>query len=450
MRTPVPRTTRSARWSGTAVATVGAVATALTALPLAATASVTGPSGAADCYDTSLPTTVEESRLSVRTAPDQEPASDQLLRAGGFDRFADRFENRLCGATSLAAARREAARHGADLWRTAVDRAQGRRPDLGTIDAYDDRPLYWAHLRATRALRQWAPEGAGLTAAEREALVTTFIENVRGLTTTSFPRGDDVTRVLVSGFDPYTLETEPRRSNPSGVTALQLDGLRYETPSGTVAVETVVFPVTWSGFDAGIVEEAFGPHLRAGSTQRADLITTISQGGSFNIEQWAGRWRGGSPDNNNEGEPEVIPENPEWPMPQPPPEFIETTLPHEAMTSAQTGPFPVRLNPRICEWPPDGTPRDRVCHDGPPTPGWRAYSGGGGSYLSNESQYRSNRVRIGLGALDVPGGHVHTPPQTYAADRTVLLDDEMRQRRHDIADQAVALVRVAARAVQGD
>ncbi len=440
--------------SALGVSAVATLATALTAVPLAlSTPASAAPqqSGAqADCYDTSLPTTVEESRLSVRTAPDQDPASDQLLRAGGFDRFADEFDARLCEATTPAAAEREAARHGARLWRTAVDRAQGRRPDLGTIDAYDDRPLYWAHLRATRALRQWAPAGVRLTAAQRADLVSTFIENARGLTSTTFPRGDDVTRVLVSGFDPYTLETEPRRSNPSGVTALQLDGLRYETPHGTVAIETVVFPVTWSGFDAGIVEDAFGPHLRAGSPERADLITTISQGSSFNIEQWAGRWRGGSPDNNNEGEPEVIPENPAWPMPQPPPEFIETTLPHEAMTAAGTGPFPVQLNPRICEWDPATSPADRVCHDGPPTPGWRAFSGGGGNYLSNESQYRSNRVRIGLGALDVPGGHVHTPPQTYAADRTVLLDDEMRQRRHDIADQAVALVKAAAAAVQED
>lgn len=441
---PVIRRSRSAM----ALAAAAALVTAVTATPSTSAASAEPP--APDCYDTSLPTTVEESRLGVRTAPDQAPTSDQLLRAGGFDRFTDRFDQRLCHATTVAAAEREAALHGTRLWRTAVDRAQGRRPDLGTIDTYDDRPLYWAHLRATRALRQWAPAGLEPTAAERARLVGAFVEAARGLSTTTFPRGEGVTRVLVSGFDPYTLQTEPRRSNPSGVTALQLDGLRYETPDGTVAIETVVLPVTWSGFDAGIVEEAFGPHLRTGSSERADLITTVSQGSAFHIEQWAGRWRGGSPDNNNEGEPEVIPENAEWPMVQPAPEFIETTLPHEAMTSAGTGPFPVRLNPRICEWPPESTPQARVCHNGPPTAGWRAFSGGGGNYLSNESQYRSNRVRIGLRALDVPGGHLHTPPQTYAADRTVLLDDAMSQRRHDIADQAVALVRAAARAVQED
>lgn len=431
-----------------AAGAVAALVAAAVAVPQTTTATA-APPPRSDCYDTALPTTVEESRLGVRTAPGEEPASDQLLRAGGFDRFADRFDSRLCRAGDLAAAERLAARHGTRLWRTAVDRAQGRRPGLGSIDAYDDRPLYWAHLRATRALRQWAPGAVELTSTQRAGLVDAFVDSARGLTSTRFPRGRAVTRVLVSGFDPYRLEDEPRRSNPSGVTALQLDGLRFRTPDGPVAVETVVFPVTWSGFDGGIVEDAFGPHLRAGSRQRADLITTISQGSSFAIEQWAGRWRGGSLDNNNEGEAEVIPPAADWPMP-PPAEFIETTLPHEAMTGAGTGPFPVRLNPRICEWPADGTPEDRVCHDGPPTPGWRAFSGGGGNYLSNESQYRSNRVRIGLGALDVPGGHLHTPPQTYAADPTVLLDEGMRQRRHDIADQSVALVRAAARASQGD
>ena len=56
-----------------------------------------------------------------------------------------------------------------------------------------------------------------------------------------------------------------------------------------------------------------------------------------------------------------------------------------------------------------------------PTPGSRAQSGGGGNYLSNESQYRSNRVRLGLGAFDVPGGHLHIAAlEFYPEDRTVV------------------------------
>jgi hypothetical protein len=425
----------------------GALAIAMS-IALGATAFVQ-PSSAkpsSDCFDTDLPITVEESRLTVPTAPGEAAASQQLLEAGGFTRFVEKFERRLCGAPNMEAAAKLAEQHGAKLWRTAVDRAQGQRPGLGTIDQYDDRPLYWAHLEATSALRQWDP-GFTLSAADRASLVKAFEYHARGIESTDFPRGKEVTRVLVSGFDPYRLQNEPRRSNPSGVTALQMDGQRITTPDGVIAIEAVTLPVTWSGFDAGIVEDAFGPHLAADSAERADLIMTISQGGSFNIEQWAGRWRGGSLDNNNEGESEPIPEVTHWPMPEIA-EFIETTLPHEAMVAAQTVPFSVQLNPRICEWPPEGSPEDRVCHTDGPTEGWRAFSGGGGNYLSNESQYRSNRLRLGLGAVDIPGGHLHTPPQTYPSDPTVLLDDATEQRRHDIADQAVALVLAAAKAVQ--
>jgi pyrrolidone-carboxylate peptidase len=402
---------------------------------------------APECFDPDLPITVEESRLTVPTAPGEEPASQQLLEAGGFTDFAERFEQRLCSAPNLKTATKLAEQHGAMLWRTAVDRAQGQRPELGTIDEYDDRPLYWAHMEATSALRQWAPQFF-VDEQERAALVEAFVDHARGIESTDFPSGKDVTRVLVSGFDPYQLQNEPRRSNPSGVIALQLDGQRIRTPDGVIAVEALTLPVTWSGFDAGIVEDAFGPHLLEDAKERADLVMTISQGGSFNIEQWAGRWRGGSPDNNNEGQAEPIPEaGGHWPMPEVM-EFIETTLPHEAMVAADSEPFSVQLNPRICEWPPEGTPADRVCHTNGPTEGWRAFSGGGGNYLSNESMYRSNRLRLGLDATDVPGGHLHTPAQTYPSDPTVLLDVATEQRRHDIADQAVALVTAAAKAVQ--
>ncbi|MGH3341330.1 MAG: pyroglutamyl peptidase, partial [Carbonactinosporaceae bacterium] len=341
------------------------------------------------------------------------------------------------------------------LWRTAVERAQGQRPGMGWIDRYDDRPLYWAHLSATTALRQWDP-GFPVPADDRTALVRGFRYHARGLTGTAFPRASAdsaaVTRVLVSGFDPFRLEDEPRRSNPSGAAALQLDGRRFVTDQGVIVVQAVMLPVTWSGFEDGIVEDAFGPHLRTGGTQRADLVMTISQGGRgvMDIEQWAGRWRGGSPDNNLEGEPEVITENERWPMPAPPPEFIETTLPHQQMIDAGTGPWPVEFDRTLCEWPPGTFPDpDAVaCHDNGPTPGSRARSGSGGSFLSNESMYRSNRVRLGLGAVDVPGGHLHISELVYPDDPAVLIDEAFRSDRQATVDQTAALVRAAARAAQ--
>jgi len=178
---------------------------------------------------------------------------------------------------------------------------------------------------------------------------------------------------------------------------------------------------------------------------------TISQGnrGVMNIEQWAGAWRGGSPDNNNEGVAEPVPPAPRWPQPQPQPEFIETTLPWAAMVAAGTGPWPTALNPRLCEWPAGTRPDPAAvrCHNNGPTPGSQAQSGGGGNYLSNESMYRSNRLRLALGATDIPGGHLHISALVYPADPLVIIDEAFAADRAATIDQTVELVKAAASAV---
>ena len=75
----------------------------------------------------------------------------------------------------------------------------------GSLPRSDDRPLYWARLQVTAALRQWRPRG-GVTAAEREQIIETFEKASRGMTDISSPAGPRVARVLASGFDPYTLD----------------------------------------------------------------------------------------------------------------------------------------------------------------------------------------------------------------------------------------------------
>lgn len=419
--------------------TVGA---ALLAVPQAATATTKH-----QCYDRGAPTTYEESRIETPALPGGDRVPYQLVEAGGFTPYAWGLTDALCRARSVADAQRMLQRRGAQLWRTAVLRAQGK-VRMGTIERYDDRPLYWTRLMGTRDLRQWRP-AFPLTAARRASLLKTYEYAARGVSSTDFGRGGR--RVLVSGFDPYQLNGEIRRSNPSGASALQLDGLRYAAGGREVRVQAVVLPVTWSGFTAGIVEDAFGPHLRARSRERADLIMTISQGnrGLMNIEQWAGAWRGGSPDNNNEGVPQPVPPSPRWPQPAPQPEFIETTLPHAAMVAAGTGPWPTALNPRLCEWPAGTRPDPAAvrCHPNGPTPGSQAQSGGGGNYLSNESMYRSNRLRLALGATDVAGGHLHISALVYPADPLVVIDDAFAADRAATVNQTVALVRAAGRAV---
>jgi len=420
-------------------------------LSLAATA-VAAPSGpvAAQCFDESLPVTVEETRLEAIPEGGTEPASQQILARSGFDRFVDQFITSLCRAPNLQQAENMVRTQGTALWRAAVDRAQGRGPAHGDLDRYDDRPLYWARLSMTRALRQWAP-AFPLSDEARAEWIKLLEYTSRGITSVDFPAGAGVKRVLVSGFDPYTLNQEPRRSNPSGASALQLDGLLIKTDSGPAFVQAVIFPVLWGAFEEGIVEDAFGPHLMEGPRQ-VDLMMTISQGGArqMAIEQWAGNWRGGSLDNNDVSSQGMIPLAANWPQTPEPTWFIETTLPYQAMIDAGTGPWPVFLNTRVRVWPDPSNPGVGSCitrEDGP-HPGDAACAGGGGNYLSNESMYRSNRLRLALGRHDLPGGHLHIASLVYPEDRAAITDPVFEEYRKAIVDQTVALVAAAARAVR--
>ncbi len=70
-------------------------------------------------------------------------------------------------------------------------------------------------------------------------------------------------RILVSGFDPFTLsapgvDTNPniRIGNPSGATILSLDGVTRTLPDGTQAViRTFVLPVNYGPFAMGMQED---------------------------------------------------------------------------------------------------------------------------------------------------------------------------------------------------
>ncbi|WP_146173856.1 hypothetical protein [Saccharothrix carnea] len=389
----------------------------------------------APCFDPNAPVTVEEQRLGDRLTPTGPEVGPELARLGGFDDDVTRFTTRLCEPISHAQAMYHVAAGGTELWRAAVRRAQSPQ----AWDPYDDRPLYWARLLATKALRQWQPRGWQLDAAARARLVDAFDRTSRGVEQVRF--GDGVRRIAVTGFDPFQLGgTSVRRSNPSGAAALRLDGKVITTPSGPVVVEAAVLPVLWGAFDQGIVERFHGAALGA----RADALVTVSQGrpGQFDVERWAGRWRGGGADNNDVPVTGVVPDAVGWP--QPAHEFIETTLPHQRMVDAGTTPFPVRYNREFCEWVPGTVPGTgpMSCRTDEPTPGAAAAGGSGGDYLSNESMYRANRLRLGLSATTTAGGHLHTPVLGQPADPTALTDAAFERDRRAIADQVLALVSV--------
>ncbi|HEV7973344.1 hypothetical protein [Amycolatopsis sp.] len=396
---------------------------------------------AKSCFDATVPLTVEEQRLTAPLPGGTVPVGPELVRLAGFDALVDDFTEELCSTSTSRRAQRLATTAGDGLWQTAVDRAQGRRPDLGTSDTYDDRPLYWARLQMSKALRQWTPRFA----VDRTGLLKSFDEGSRGIDSVKFPLGSLTRRVLVSGFDPFQLNgSGVRISNPAGASALQLDGKVLKTANGPAIVQAVSFPVVWGYFDQGIVEAAYGTALKARGRQ-PDVLVTISQGrpSQFDIERWASAWRGGVPDNNNVGVRGQVPVAAGWP--QPDVQFIETTLPYQRMIDGGSGTYPVNFNRSFCVWSDSAKPGTgpQICRTDEPKTGEMAASGGGGDYLSNESMYRSNRVRLGLGATDVAGGHLHTPVLGTPGDPAALTDAAFEARRRAIADQAVGLVKAA-------
>ncbi|MFJ9456913.1 pyroglutamyl peptidase [Kitasatospora sp. NPDC101447] len=409
------------RTAGLAAALTGTLAALLA--PAAAQAD---PAGCRTAATVSLD--AEQARLQdARTAAFTERSGlGDLLRG---------FPAALCSARTAHRAERVVDAWGRALWQAGVDRAQGRRPG-GELPAADDRPLYWTRLAMTVRLAQWQPGFA----VDRAGLRARFEDASRGLAD-GFSAAHGLRRIFVSGFDPYGLDTEPRRANPSGSAVLQLNGRRITLADGSTAeVRAVVLPVRYGDFDGGIVERAFGPHLVPGP-QSADLITSISQGypGKFTLEDWAGRARSADPATDNVGA--LSGGTTRHPVDAPGlaagPQFVRTTLPTEAMTAVQQ-PYPVLLNTPVTEIPAGAT--DPVVRADGPTPGSRAVAGGGGGYLSNEVAYRSNRLRLDL-APGLPGGHLHTPVLTgLPADGDLLTAPEFEQNEAAIADQVRAIL----------
>ncbi|MFH9420684.1 pyroglutamyl peptidase [Streptomyces sp. NPDC017529] len=398
----------------TSVGVLGAALLTVAPLALAAPSATAAPFAAAlSRQPAAAAPTAEEQRLS-------QPVPQEILRRSGFAPVAGAFTDGLGRVGSYGEAKRFVTDAGRGLWRRAVDRVQGRGPQGGDLSRDDDRPLYWARLGMTKALREWQP-AFRLSPGQRDALTGELERGSRGQDSMDLPAGrpgkDRVLRVVVTGFDPFQLDADARRSNPSGAAALALDGTTVRTASGRLArVETAVFPVRWADFAAGTVEKTLLPHFRPGPRQ-ADLFTTISQGrpGRFDLERTNGAWRGGYPDNARESRTGTVPVPKGVPTVRPQPQWTTTTLPYERLAGTATGPFPVRDNTAVTEIPAGGsTPVERP--DGP-TPGSAARAGGGGDYLSNEIGYRATLLRDAL-KPDVPGGHLHTPVLQFGAGNT--------------------------------
>ncbi|MDO5627838.1 MAG: hypothetical protein Q4G43_05890 [Mobilicoccus sp.] len=462
----------------------------------------------ADCLDPTVPLTREEQRLSARLPDPADPSrlarrtfAQQMIHGGGFGDVAPRVVEQLCSHTSAAGMTSAAEKVGRALWRAAVDRVQSTGAVHGDLPRGDDRPLYWTRLQVTAAVRQWTPP-VPLTHAEREEIIETFERASRGMSDIDYPEGEDVARVLVSGFDPFTLDggdvgtatgaagNNIRHGNPSGATALAIDGTTHVGPDGRQQIiHAYVLPVNYTEFDLGWIEDTVGPHMRSGPAALTASFT-ISQGseGRFDLEVWNGRYHGVSAGNDGshpcpplDGIPQIAVNNPgcnttppaRWGNPRAfdlhdPPQWTQASFPFEHMIDAPTGAglvappgaawedgegFPVVRNTEFtaftsCDSPervtvnaaPEGS-IDPAQPGTPPSEGSCAYAGGGGTYLSNESGYRNTLLRDRLGR-DIPAGHIHTPVMQHwePGNDYAVSDATFDAWRTAIVGQTIALV----------
>ncbi|MEA2723291.1 MAG: hypothetical protein QOH59_1062, partial [Gemmatimonadales bacterium] len=109
------------------------------------------------------PLTVEEGRLDATLTEGGTPLSEQLLLASGLDRLVAEFAERLDNAASIEEAAAAARDEGQRLWATAVARAQGQDEgetasgsQAGSLDRFDDRPLYWARTAMSAKVRTFS------------------------------------------------------------------------------------------------------------------------------------------------------------------------------------------------------------------------------------------------------------------------------------------------------
>ncbi len=272
----------------------------------------------------------------------------------------------------------------------------------------DDRPLYWTRLALKGFIKNASKD---FSQSELAALLEVFETYSRGYHDLSYQKQTDK-RILLTGFDPFLLDRNIKQSNPSGLTALLLDGMviEYQQDGKTITAEinTAMVPVRFEDFDQGEIEALLAPFYALNSV---DMITTVSMGRSdFDLEHFPGLRRSSkAPDNlniytgANHNKP-LIPRLLAAPLKGD--EFVLFSLPYQAMMKAK-GPYKINDNRGVTVLI-NNEPKDIIANSMSELSDKVAVQGGGGGYLSNEISYRSIVLRNKLGST-IPTGHIHTP-----------------------------------------
>ena len=336
--------------------------------------------------------TVEEQRVSQ--ANKAMPVTDNY-----FDN-AD-FKTMWSKVNDFNTAKQLLSQLGEQLWQYSKSKNQ-------LAQVVDDRPLYWSRLALKGIIKSSEHSFSKLEIA---ILLEVFEKSSRGYNDLFYTKNTDK-RILLTGFDPFLLDTNIKQSNPSGLTALLLDGMVIQYQQGdkiiTAEINAAIVPVRFEDFDQGEIENLLAPFY---ATNSVDMIATISMGRSdFDLEHFPGLRRSATaPDNLNiyTGANKINPLIPDLSAaPLNGEEFVTFSLPYKVMMQAK-GPYKVNDNRGVTILIED-TAKNIVANDISDLADKTSVQGGGGGYLSNEISYRSIVLRNKLGS-SIPTGHIHTP-----------------------------------------
>ena len=302
---------------------------------------------------------------------------------------------------------------GKHLWTRAVQDVQS-----GNLD---DRPLYWTRLRMLQILRD-----KGFSTAAKA-----FDHCSRGL----HSQDTRDSQIIVTGFDPYRLNTHIDQCNPSGLIALSLQGQRIHD----FGINTAVFPVRYADFD----EDHCIEHYMEDSLQSKSVVlfVTSSMGRQhFDIDRFPlGRRTASAPDNcgvvcSNEiikpfkgiACPTIEEKSARHQ------EFVEASLPTDLFDSSQPyGNWKTVLNKEV-ETMEKGVFNASSLDD---LQNQTGVQGSGGGFLSNEISYRSILCLKHLG-MEIPVGHIHVPRiDGYHRENLKFVLDQFRSILFAVVDR---------------
>ena len=345
--------------------------------------------------------TVEELRIdkAIKSMP------DVALRLSAR---VDEFTQQVNQATNYTVLTQLVIRHGTGLWLDA-------KTSFNQLNDVDDRPLYWARIQMSKALRS-SKTFADLFSNQQEKLLWSLELISRGQMDIKFDKNTDK-KILLTGFDPFFLDKHIDQSNPSGVVALSLDDIVVSMEGQTAEIEVLIVPVRFADFDQGMIEELLKPYI---ADKSVDMVLTVSMGReNFDLERYpALRRSANAPDNLNilTGATKSNPLVPKLHNTElRGPEFVEFSLPISSMLKG-SGKYQVNDNRKVSTLS-GGTFNGQALVD---LIKQTSVSGSGGGYLSNEISYRSILLRDQFN-LTLPVGHIHTP-RIKAYDQQALTD----------------------------